>query len=277
MSETVSPLYLLSGLGMMAVGLLSIIYWKGKARMWWFLFGGIVWALAIGAKVVMDFTISGPILGWLAERHDMATVAIIWGLVVGLRTGYLECGLTYLACVKSRLKEARFPDAVAFGIGFGAAEAIVIGFSSFLNVLTLIMVPELMALLPPQVAQQFSMGPAIIPAPIIERSFTLLAHVFSALLIIYAVMARRAEYFLASFIYKSSLDGMIPWLSQNVGTLAGIYTIELVVALYGVLGLLGSATLKKRFGRPAAPGMSFRKAGMVLILPPILALILCSI
>ena len=273
----ISPLYLLPGLGMMVVGLLSVIYWKARkgVAMWWFLFGGMVWASAIAAKVAMDLTVSNTILRWLAERYGAAGLAIIWGLVVGLRTGYLECGFTYFACIKSKLGKVDFPGAVAFGIGFGAAEAIVIGFFSFLNVLALIMVPGLIGLLPPQVAQQLSLGPAIIPAPIIERSFTLLAHVFSAVLIIYAVRTRRAEYFLASFFYKSSIDGLIPWLNQNLGTatLVGIYSIELIVVLYGTLGLFGTTFLKRRFGEQIGPGLTFRRAGVILLLSSALAFV----
>lgn len=268
---------------MIAIGLSSISYWKMRKRVsiWWFLFGGIVWALAIAAKVAMDLTISNSIFQWLAERYDAAGMVIMWGLVVGLRTGYLECGLTYVACIKSRLKKVDFSSAVAFGIGFGASEAIVIGLFSFLNILTLIIAPELINFLPPQqrelVIQQFSMGLTIIPAPIIERFFTLLAHVFSAVLIVYAVRTRKAEYFLASFIYKSFLDGMIPWLNENVGTstLTGIYTIELVVTIYGIFGLLGTILLDKRFDRPVNPGMSFKYASIILLL--ILILVSCGL
>jgi uncharacterized membrane protein YhfC len=258
---------------MMSVGALSVIYWRMREKVSseWFLFGGVVWALAIAAKVAMDLTISNALARWLADRYELASLAIIWGLVVGLRTGYLECGFTYIACIKSRLKKANFVSAVAFGIGFGAVEAMVLGFTSLINILALIFSPELINLVPPQqrelLIQQFSMGLAIIPAPIIERFFTLMAHIFSAILIIYAVQVGKAEYFLASFAYKSLLDGMIPWLNRNVGigSLQGIYTIETIVIIYGFVGLMGTLVIGRRFGKPVKPGLSFKKAGMMLL------------
>ena len=83
----------------MMVGILSIAYWKMKEKVsvWWFLFGGIVWALAIAAKVVMDLTVSNTIFQWLAGRYTLIGVTMVWGLIVGLRTGYFECGFTYIA------------------------------------------------------------------------------------------------------------------------------------------------------------------------------------
>lgn len=269
----VSPLYTLSGLGMMSVGAPSLIYWKMKKKvsLEWFLFGGVIWALAIAAKVAMDLAVSNAIVHWLIDRYTLAGLAIIWGLIVGLRTGYLECGFTYIACIKSKLKKADFVSAVAFGIGFGAAEAMVLGFTSLINILVFVVSPESVNLAPPQqrelLIQQFSMGLAIIPAPIIERLFTLLAHIFSAILIIYAVQVNKAGYLLASFVYKSLLDGMIPWLNQNIGigSLQGIYTIELMVVIYGLGGLIGTLIMGKRFGKPVKPGLSFKKVGMMLL------------
>lgn len=271
----ISPWFLLSGIGMILTGVLFIIYWrlKSKASFWYFLLGGVVWGVAIGAKAFIDLTISGFLRDWLSTLYSTSMFIVVWGLFIGLRTGYLECGLAYLIGSKSRLKQAVFTDAVAFGIGFGATEAIVIGVSSLINITVLILIPELLNTLPPAqrsaVLQQFSLGVWLIPAPIIERFSTILVHIFTCVLIIYAVQTRCAEYFLAAFFFKSLIDGLIPWLNLNIGvsTLQGIYMIEGIVAIFGIVGFICTIFLGRAFlnVKNARPRLSIVK-GVIAIL-----------
>jgi hypothetical protein len=45
---------------MIAVGVIAVIYWhmKKHAGLQYFLYGAILWAIAISIKVAMDFTIT---------------------------------------------------------------------------------------------------------------------------------------------------------------------------------------------------------------------------
>jgi hypothetical protein len=58
------PTFLLSGIGMMVVGLLSIIYWRRRTgtEWWFFLIGAMAWIVGVGLKslasIRMDAVIS---------------------------------------------------------------------------------------------------------------------------------------------------------------------------------------------------------------------------
>lgn len=275
---TISPLYLLSGIGMMLVGILPVIYWRIKSGSSYrlFLFGGLVWTSAMVVKAIMDLMLSEPLYTWLSTLYPLSGLIVVWGLVVGLRTGFLECGFTYIFADK-KLKGVNFADAVAFGIGFGATEAIILGFRSLMSVLTFVLNPGVLELLPPDqramIIQSFS-NLAIIPAPILERFFTLLLHLFSSLLIIYAVQAKRAEYFIASFAYKSGIDGLVPWMrsSFDLTNAWDVYSLEGIIVGFGIIGLLGSLWIAGRFRRltEEKPGLTFSLAAIIIVLATII-------
>lgn len=216
-----------------------------------FLFGGLVWAAAIVVKIVMELTLFIPLNSLLSSIYTPFGLVFIWGLILGLRTGYLECGFTYLGA-KKKLKAASFDEATAFGIGFGGAEAVVLGFGSFMSVMVFIAFPEVLEAMPEAqrstILKSFQ-DPVVIPAPILERFFILMVHLLSALMIIYAIRARRAEYFVLSFMYKSSIDGLLPWMwrSFDLTKPSDLYAVEAIVALFGIVGTLGSLWMIKKF------------------------------
>lgn len=224
-----SPL-LFSGIGMILTGVFPVIYWWRKdVRLRYFLLGALAWALAIGVKVLMDLT---PLNDFLMRKFTISTFIIILGIYVGLRTGILENGFAYIVSKKIEMK---FREAVAFGIGFGGSEAIFLGTLSFLNALNLILTK----------ASTYE-DPDILFAPIIERLFVLFGHIFSCLLVIHSVKTKRIRYFLYSIIYKSPIDGIIPWMQQNIPkTVKGIYIMEIPVVIFGIIGLIGIIKLKE--------------------------------
>ena len=119
MPTPVSPLILIGPLGMVAVAVASIVYWKRKKGIPLniFLLGGALWALSILVKLVMDLTITPSIYQGLGS-FSTEIVALLMGLYIGLRTGILENGFTYLGVTKSkRLRRANFDEAIAFGVG----------------------------------------------------------------------------------------------------------------------------------------------------------------
>jgi len=225
-----SPYLLFAGIGMMLVGILPVIYWWRKdVKLKYFLFGALTWAAAIGVKVLMDLT---PLNDFLMRKFTISTFIIIFGIYVGLRTGILENGFTY---VVSKKIEMNFKDAVGFGIGFGGCEALILGVFSFVSVLNLILTK----------ASTYE-DPSILFAPIIERLFVLFGHIFSCVLVVYSVKTKKIRYFLYSIIYKSLIDGIIPWMQHNVPqTTKGVYMMEIPVVIFGIIGLIGIIKLKE--------------------------------
>jgi uncharacterized membrane protein YhfC len=234
---------------MMAVGAGAIAVWYLKYRtgIQYFLIGGILWAVAIGIKLAMDLTITQPVQAALLAGLPIIAVLIIMSLYVGLRTGFLESGITYLVVRHTSLSRSGFNKAVALGIGFGGTEAIVLGFLSFASVLSFVLVPDLQAALSPDVLAQFS--EVFIPVPIVERFFTLFIHVFSVVLVVYAVRTRELLWLWLSILLKTVTDGPLPLFNYYLKPLgvSAFIPIEVYVAALGIVSVAGLIWIKKKF------------------------------
>jgi len=239
-------LNLLSGAGMIAVGAIAIYLWRKRAGIEYFLFGAIFWIAAIAVKIAMDLTVTVPFRELLP--HTLAG-ALIVGLYYGLRTGLFESGIPYLSARVARLK-LTFDWAVAIGIGFGAAESILLGFSSLATVLVFIAMPELIGSYP-QATQdilQTQLSLPFIPIPVWERLFTTISHVFVTALALYAIRAGW-KWLVLSMAIGVLIDGSIFWVAYFIPSSSVAYTIvlEALVATIGVASLYGLYLLKKRY------------------------------
>lgn len=251
-----NPFLIFSSIGMILVGFISIIFWKLKSNvsLKYFLFGGIVWIIAIIPKSIMDFTITPSLSSWVTNTYGLTGMVVIIGAYVGIRTGIFECGFTYLAFSKSKLKQISLNEATAFGIGFGAFEAILIAIPSILQMAILFSNPSILELLPIDQRQlieaQLSLPTWVVPAPIMERILVLFAHLFTILLIFNSIIQRKIRFFFYSFFYKSLLDALVPYLQVTLNVSIspiGIYLAEVWVAIMGLIALLGIKWMRKSF------------------------------
>ena len=91
-------------------------------------------------------------------------------------------------------------------------------------------------------------------APIIERAFTILVHLFASVLVYAAVVNKSSRMFWLSFLCRGAIDAMVPGLgrllAQSPKPVVMTYTIELVIVIYGLLGLLGVRWLRGNVGAP---------------------------
>ena len=246
----VNPYLLIGQIGMILVGVVAVLWWKSKKKVGWkyFGFGALVWIIAISLKLVMDLTITQPIAAWLNSYSIVALIARI-GLYVGLRTGFFESGLSYLAVAKTRFRKMDLKHAMAFGIGFGSIEAILLGLSGTVNIAVSIINPSLVSSLPAVTQAALDLSTLSVFAPIMERIFTLLIHIFSSLLVIYAVVKGKIRYLVYSILFKSLVDGMIPALTSifNSTTLVGLYEIEIPIAALGIISFYGIRWMSRKF------------------------------
>ncbi len=242
----------LGPVGMILVGALSVVIWrlKSHARMKYFLAGGAVWAAAILLKLILEFVLT-PRLLWISSLGS-ALFLTIMGIYVGIRTGLFECGLTYIAFLKSELRNMSLDEAIAFGVGFGSSEAILLGIQSLTQILIFTLNPELLYIIPePQrkiIEVSLSMPTWVTAAPVIERTFALFSHVFAALLIFVSIIQDRSLFFLLSFAYKSLLDALVPYIQvtfkPNISPI-GAYEAEIWVIFMGSIALLGIIWMRK--------------------------------
>lgn len=280
----INPLFALSGIGMMLVGLLPILWWRYRTLVPWrdFWYGAGIWAAAISIKLLMDFSITPLLVRWLGGIYTGIGIAILMGAYVGLRTGFFESGFTYLFAIKKKLKNYDFQQAVAFGLGFGGSEAFLLGIISFINVAVLIAFPPIIDLLPAAdraaLLTQLTQPSILILAPIIERAFTIMLHVFCTVLVIQAVKTRRMEYFMISFVYKALADGMLPLLTMTFdrGTIAGVYSIEAFVVALGIISAAGLLWIRGRFGKKHKKRTG-KRASLVMVIIVTLAIISLSV
>ena len=244
-----NPLLILGPIGMMLVGMVSIMIWKLQrgVKLKYFLLGGLIWLISITPKFIMDLTITSTLSSWAKSMLGTLGFLTIIGLYVGLRTGLLECGFMYLIFSKSKLKNMLFKEAVAFGIGFGAFEAISISLSAMVQLIVFILNPSILELIPEErrefIEVQLNMPTWVVLAPIIERVFTLLIHIFTTLVIFVSVKWRRLSYLLGAIAYKSVVDAVIPylhWIFKPTLSPIGAYKAEIWVVVMGLLALLGT-------------------------------------
>lgn len=255
MADLINPFLMLAGIGMMAVAVIAVLYWriKSKAPWKWFCFGALVWIAAIAVKLAMDMTISGPMQAGIMELYGIPALIAFASVYVGLRTGFLESGFTYVfARSKAKKNKIGYREAIAFGIGFGAMEAFLLGLNSFLGILVLYLYPGILDSL--GVAQKdillssLSQSTLIVIPAILERIAAMLIHAFAALLAILAVNSRKAKYLWGSIAYKAVTDGMIPLLVISLGSdLLSSYLIEIPVIILGAIGYLGIRKFRGKF------------------------------
>ncbi len=250
----VNPFLLFSGLGMITIGFSPILYWwrVKKAQFRYFAFGGVAWLAAILVKGLMDLTVSNGLYGFIHSLYSENIFLLLTGLYIGLRTGLLENFFQYVFVLKTKLRKGLFNESFAFGLGFGCTEAFLLGVGSFINLLMFILFPEIINYVPEQqrqaVLKQLTMSTWVVFAPIIERGSAILIHLFSTLLVVLSVRKAERFFLLAAVLYKTILDGSIPFLRANVNTLTltGIYLIEVFITILGVIGLIGVLQISRK-------------------------------
>jgi len=235
---TVHPIMLLPGAGMIVVGIAFILYWRLSKRvsMATFLLGAIAWVVAVALKLGFALLLNQRIQHLLSTRLRPSVADPLFWLYVGLLTGIFECGL--LLALWPRFRRYDFNTAVAFGIGFGAIEAILLGLSSLIFTAVAIADP---ALFPKKIMDSFAVSAWVIPAPIIERIVAVFAHIFACVLIVRSAQRKQLWYFWAAFVYKSLIDATAAWaqLSFKVNTTSHIWTTECIVFIFGIIAFLG--------------------------------------
>ena len=266
-----NPALLLSGIGMALVGIVAIAYWKFKFRVSinYFLWGAAAWVIAIAIKMVMDYTITPFLNVWL-QSFGIVAALVGMGIYVGLRTGILESGTSYIIMIKTRLRKMDFKKGVAFGIGFGAAEAIFLGVTSFLNILVFVMFPDIIGIVPEPMREvlltQLNASSWIVIAPVIERISITFIHIFSALLVLYALKSRKLSYLVYSILFKTFVDGIIPWLAYNMQPLYEVvnaYMIQIPFIILAIISYFGIKWLKPKLGGDAGERIMGKVMGII--------------
>ncbi|MFQ6101839.1 MAG: YhfC family glutamic-type intramembrane protease [Anaerolineae bacterium] len=113
-----NPLFLLSGMGMMAIALVAVVYWKRRSKVAAALFfwGALAWVAGNVLKSIAAVPTSTIIDNVRAILPRYFSEPILW-LYIGLLTGIFECGATLGFAHIRRIRTVNWREAVGFGGG----------------------------------------------------------------------------------------------------------------------------------------------------------------
>jgi len=249
----VSPMVLLGGLGMLlvALGYLAYALFR-RLHIGYLALGALAWIVTVAIK----FAVAIPLNPLVYQALLGGSFPQPWGeglfhLYVGSLTGWTEVLLCWLLLRYTRLGQVSWKKALGFGLGFGAVEALLLGLLSLGNGLVALLAPQQLSsdALATLTAQTSNLGWSL--APIVERLFVVIVHIFCAVLLFYAAALRKPGYFWLAFAFKSLLDSVASYAQlHGLTTLTALWTIEAIIAVFGVLALFGTRWLSQRYPAP---------------------------
>jgi uncharacterized membrane protein YhfC len=246
-----SPVVLLGGVGMVLVALGYVVFALArKLNLKYVGLGALGWVGAVVLKFAWAIPVNGPMLAFLDRSLPEDVARFTFYIYVGFLTGFFEVILVYLALRftrSGRETASTWQGALAFGVGFGALEAFLLGLLSLVGTLPAVVMPQLYPLPSLQdIARANDVVWAV--APIWERFFTVLIHIVSNVLICYAIARRQVGWMWLAVAYKTLLDAVAAFGQVNgINTPAMLWGIEAVIGVMGTLGWLGTRWLIARY------------------------------
>ena len=137
--------------------------------------------------------------------------------------------------------------ALAFGIGFGAVEALLLGINSLAGVLTAILAPST---LPVEALEQIvrQSSALYIIAPTWERFFTVLIHIAANVCLVHGIARQETRWLWLAFAGKTAIDTVAAWAQFGLlATAGGLWAVEVIVAVFGIAGWLGTRWMRDHY------------------------------
>jgi uncharacterized membrane protein YhfC len=210
--------------------------------------GALLWAVTVGVKFFVAIPLNPVIYRVLYSPGALlAPGNILFYIYVGLLTGLTEVLLTWLLLRYSRLGIVPWAKALAFGVGFGAFEALFVGISSLGTNVSALTTTEP---IPDAILSGLLLlgNPLYGLAPVVERFGTILVHIACSVLLFYGVASGQARWFWLSFAYKSSLDTIVAFAQfWGTETLPKLSTIVTTILAFGCLAWWGTYQVSRRF------------------------------
>jgi uncharacterized membrane protein YhfC len=254
--QEMTPLVLFPGIGMLLVALAFVVYaWRRRLGFRYVAWGSLAWVISVALKFAWAIGLNNRIYVMLTSLFPTSLGSLVFDLYVGSLTGLFEVALVYLVLSRLRLGQAVWKQALAFGIGFGAVEAILLGASSLASGLVVLLAP---GQVPASAAAQFALAsnPLYGAAPIVERAATIFVHILSAGLIFYAIRTGDRRWLWTAVVYKTALDSVAAFAQfWGVNTIGRIWTVEAIVIVFGLIGWWGTLRIARRYSAlpPVSP------------------------
>jgi uncharacterized membrane protein YhfC len=245
------PIVLLPGIGMIFVALAFVIYAVRKKILGWRYLGlgALFWVLTVAIKFAFAIPINTlvyQVLGVTSE-HLFSPGNLTAYIYIGGLTGIFEAGLAWLILSRVRWGKTGWSQALVFGIGFGVIEALLLGLAGFGSSLAALLSPDVLPISAlGGLANNATFGMGL--APIVERLSVIFAHIFSCVLIFYAIASGESKWGWLAMLYKTLLDTPAGFAAfWGAGTIEKIWTLEAVIAIFGLIGLWGTIHVARRY------------------------------
>ena len=249
----ISPVSLVGGSGMIAVAIGFVLFAMVRRLDWKYLgLGALLWFVTVALK----FAVAIPGSPWVLNQTNKLPGpwgTVIFTVYVGLLTGVFEVALVWLLLRYTKLGDVDWQRALAFGIGFGAIEAFLLGIAALAVAIIAIRSPGLLS--KPDMEHLARTDHVWYQlAPISERFFACLGHIATNIMIFYAVVRRTPRWFWLAFLFKTAIDAAAALVAvKGYTSLGQIWAIEAVVALWGIIGWLIVVWLQPSYSSDAAP------------------------
>lgn len=217
-----------------------IFWWKRRysESFKWMWLGAGIWALGVALKFVFAILANESILAWIKDVFGHPGYLSIGSVYIGSLTGVFEIGVTlvFALLIKRLLKNPYI--ALGIGVGAGVIEATLIGFSQIGNAVYIMYGGPGSAEVIGSLAQTVSMNPVFFLLAPVERAITILCHISSRALTIYAVARRKYLYFWAGFLLLTGLDAIAGYahLSGWLNTVS-TWWIELAILPFALISI----------------------------------------
>lgn len=247
------PAILIPGIGMTLVALLAAAWALRRGGTWRMLgWGALFWVFTVALKFAFAIPVNTPLsqLLGVSYQNPLSAGNIIFYIYVGALTGIFEVVVAWLVLRKRALGHASWKQALTFGVGFGAFEALLLGLLALVQSIGMLLAPDALPIVTlGGMANNNDVLFAI--APVVERISVIFAHVFTCVAIFYAIAVRQPKWMWMAALYKTVLDapaGLAQFMGLN--SLGKLWAIEGVILVIGLIGLWAAWRISHRYPAP---------------------------
>jgi uncharacterized membrane protein YhfC len=256
----VSTWLLVGAVGKLAAGIAPVAWWRaGRKGLWGAMaLGLLAWTIGVALKVAWAVPTNKAVLGWFARTLPATLAPVVSHAYIGMLTGVFECGLVLLIAWRTRLRQADWAQAMAYGLGKGGGEAAILGLVALFQAVVIAGLGERATsqLTPEQHSAVVQMATAASAcSAIVERLAALAAHALSSVLIVYGLRVRQQRWFWLSFLYLGTVDALAAWGIAVYGSSLPLRPLFFAyLALISAVGLAGLRLLGAKFPPAPEPG-----------------------
>ncbi len=231
---------LIAGILIIIISSGFIIRWKklsGISLRWIFLGGG-VWLTGVVLKFLFAFAFNDPILEGIKSTLGQTNYLSIGSIYIGLLTGVFEIGITFLFALFIKGMYENYRRGIGIGIGAGAIEAILIGFSQIGSFIYILSGQAGSNTAMAAITQSAITTPFLWLIGPVERIIAILCHTSSRALVLFCILKKKYIYFWAGFLIITAIDAIAGYVHlAGLVNKISMWWIELALLPFAIISI----------------------------------------